>query len=48
MIGSQDAVVIATHHQTVDLDQLATWASLIIDSRNAMARVPGPATIVKA
>lgn len=47
-IRNQDAIVIATHHKAFDLPQLANWASLIIDTRNAMAAVEGPATIVKA
>lgn len=36
-IGSYDAVVIATAHQSVNHQQLAEWAPLIIDTRNAMA-----------
>jgi UDP-N-acetyl-D-glucosamine dehydrogenase len=47
-IRSQDAVVIATHHKVFDLPQLASWASLVIDTRNAMKDIQGPATIVKA
>ncbi len=44
----QDAVVIATHHRAFDLPQLAAWAPLVIDTRNAMKGIPGPAIIVKA
>jgi len=47
-IQQQDAVVIATHHKAVNLDQLATWAPLIIDTRNAMAAITGTAVVVKA
>ncbi len=48
MIRQQDAVVIATHHKAFDLQALASWATLIIDTRNAMKDVQGPATIIKA
>ncbi|MCL4158278.1 UNVERIFIED_CONTAM: hypothetical protein GTU68_001122, partial [Idotea baltica] len=48
IIRSQDAVVIATNHQAVDLNQLAAWSSLIIDTRNAMNGVEGPATVSQA
>ena len=44
----QDAIVIATHHKAFDLDQLACWASLIIDTRNAMQEIKSTATVVKA
>ena len=48
VISQQDAVVIATHHQACDLSQLAAWASLVIDTRNAMNGITGHATVVKA
>jgi len=48
IIRHQDAIVIATHHKAFDLRQLADWACLIIDTRNAMAGVDGSATVVKA
>ena len=48
MIQSQDVVVIATNHKVVDLDQLAAWAYLIIDTRDAMKGIDGPASVVKA
>lgn len=35
-----DAILIATHHDSVNYQQLADWAGCIIDTRNAMARVP--------
>jgi UDP-N-acetyl-D-glucosamine dehydrogenase len=47
-IRSHDCAVIATHHQAYDLSQLAAWAPLIIDTRNAMAHLQGNATVVKA
>ena len=34
-----DAVVIATHHEAVNYQQLAEWSACIVDSRNAMAGV---------
>jgi UDP-N-acetyl-D-glucosamine dehydrogenase len=36
-IGSFDAVIICTAHRTVNYRQLARWARLIVDTRNAMA-----------
>jgi UDP-N-acetyl-D-glucosamine dehydrogenase len=41
-IRSFDAVLISTAHQCVDYTQLAAWAQLIVDTRNAMAAVPCP------
>ena len=35
-ISSYDLVVIATDHERVNYDELAQWAPLIIDTRNAM------------
>jgi len=35
-IASADVVVIATHHKDFNLDELARWASLIVDTRDAM------------
>ena len=35
-IGGFDAVVISTDHQRVNYEELAEWAPLIIDTRNAM------------
>ncbi len=43
-----DAVVLVTHHEVYHLDQLADWASLVIDTRNAMKGVAGRALVVKA
>ena len=47
-LAQQDCVVIATHHAAFDLTELAASASLIIDTRNAMAGIQGTATVVKA
>ena len=38
-IRAQDCVVISTHHAAFDLQQLADWSDLIIDTRNAMASI---------
>ena len=38
-IRASDVVVILTAHDGVDYAQLAEWASLIVDTRNIMARV---------
>ena len=38
-VSRYDAVVIATAHQCVDHQQLADWAGLIIDTRNALSSV---------
>jgi hypothetical protein len=48
ILAGYDAVVIATHHQAFDLQELADTADLIIDTRNAMTGTQGPATVVKA
>ena len=39
VIESFDAVLVATRHAAVDYQQLADWASCIIDTRNALAPV---------
>ena len=36
-IGGFDCVLISTAHANVDYRQLAQWAPLIVDTRNAMA-----------
>jgi UDP-N-acetyl-D-glucosamine dehydrogenase len=38
MIAGYDAVLVATHHDAVDYQQLADWASCIVDTRNVMAK----------
>ncbi|HZV33490.1 MAG TPA: nucleotide sugar dehydrogenase [Verrucomicrobiae bacterium] len=35
-ISSFDAVIIATHHQAINYQELANWTECIIDTRNAM------------
>jgi UDP-N-acetyl-D-glucosamine dehydrogenase len=48
-IGSFDAVLISTAHDAVNYQELADWASLIVDTRNVMANVSsGGAEIWKA
>jgi UDP-N-acetyl-D-glucosamine dehydrogenase len=39
-IESFDLVLIATNHSCVNYRDLADWAQCIVDTRNAMARVP--------
>ncbi len=38
-VASYDAVVISTAHDSLRLQELADWSRLIVDTRNAMARV---------
>jgi UDP-N-acetyl-D-glucosamine dehydrogenase len=38
-IGSYDVVVISTNHKKTNNQQLADWAQVIVDTRNAMADV---------
>lgn len=40
-IGSYDVVLISTAHQAVNFRELAKWARLIVDTRNAMAGIRG-------
>jgi UDP-N-acetyl-D-glucosamine dehydrogenase len=48
-IGSFDAVIICTAHRAVNYRQLAQWAQLIVDTRNAMAGVKTrPGQVCKA
>lgn len=42
-ISSYDLVLIATNHASVNYEELADWAALIVDTRNAMAAVQVPA-----
>jgi UDP-N-acetyl-D-glucosamine dehydrogenase len=44
VIGQFDLAIIATAHDAVNYKQLAKWAPRILDTRNAMAGVPCPAT----
>lgn len=39
ILGSFDAVIIATNHQVINYQELADWSSCIVDTRNAMAAV---------
>jgi len=39
VVQTFDAVLIATNHKAVNYQELADWASCIIDSRNAMAEI---------
>jgi len=47
-IASFDCVLIATAHACVDYKQLADWAQLIVDTRNAMPERAGSLRYVKA
>jgi UDP-N-acetyl-D-glucosamine dehydrogenase len=48
-IANFDVVLIATNHSSVNYHQLADWAQCIVDTRNAMGRVPvAPAKLWKA
>ncbi len=47
-IESYDAVVISTNHQAFNLQELADWADIIVDTRNAMKEITGKATVVKS
>jgi UDP-N-acetyl-D-glucosamine dehydrogenase len=38
-ISSFDAVIIATHHQAINYQELSDWTECIIDTRNAMAGI---------
>ena len=47
-IRSFDAVLISTAHASVNYHQLADWAQVIVDTRNAMHGISGPAPVFKA
>ena len=47
-ISGADAVVIATHHKVFNLVELAEWAPLIVDTRNAMRGIHGNARVTTA
>ena len=48
-IAGADAVVIATNHKAVNLQELAEWASLVVDTRDAMRGVAlSHATVVRS
>jgi UDP-N-acetyl-D-glucosamine dehydrogenase len=49
IIASFDLVLIATNHTTVNYEELAQWARVIVDTRNAMAKVQtAPGKVWKA
>ncbi len=49
LLQAQDAVLVVTDHEAVDYDLINRHAKLVVDTRNAMARVATPlARIVKA
>jgi len=47
-IESYDAIVISTNHQAFNLQELADWSDIIVDTRNAMKGIAGKATVVKS
>lgn len=47
-VTAADAVVISTAHKATNFAELAQWASLVIDTRDAMRHVAGPAIVVRA
>jgi UDP-N-acetyl-D-glucosamine dehydrogenase len=48
-VAGFDVVVIATAHASVNYQELADWAPCIVDTRNAMAKVPAsPGQVWKA
>ncbi|MHC4079870.1 MAG: nucleotide sugar dehydrogenase [Planctomycetota bacterium] len=49
LLSEHDCVLIVTDHDAIDYDLIGRHAKLVVDTRNAMARVAEPqATIVKA
>jgi UDP-N-acetyl-D-glucosamine dehydrogenase len=46
-LAEQDCVVIVTDHSAVDYALVVNHAKLVIDTRNAVARVPGPRANVR-
>ena len=48
-LKDHDCVLIVTDHTSVDYEKIGKYAPLVVDTRNAMSRVPNPtAEIVKA
>lgn len=47
-VASFDAVVISTNHGAFNLQQLADWSEIIVDTRNAMNGTTGKAHVFKA
>ena len=49
VVSSFDLVLISTHHAKYNLPELAAWAPVIVDTRNALANVPtNPGQVSKA
>jgi UDP-N-acetyl-D-glucosamine dehydrogenase len=48
LIASFDCVLIATAHTCVDYKQLASWAQLVVDTRNVMPELVGSHRYFKA
>jgi UDP-N-acetyl-D-glucosamine dehydrogenase len=48
MIAGYDVVIVATDHSDYDYEMIAANAQLVIDSRNAMAKIKSRKNIVKA
>ncbi len=46
LLASTDLIIIATDHDALDWDLIGASAGLIVDTRNAMARVRGPVAAV--
>ncbi|MCX7934042.1 MAG: nucleotide sugar dehydrogenase, partial [Planctomycetota bacterium] len=47
-LRAADAVLIATDHSAVDYALIGRTARLVVDTRNAMARVPCACRVVRA
>jgi len=41
IIASFDLVLISTNHACINYSELASWAKLIVDTRNAMTAIAG-------
>jgi UDP-N-acetyl-D-glucosamine dehydrogenase len=49
VIARFDAVLVSTAHAAVDYQQLADWSPLIVDTRNALAKISAaPGKVWKA
>ena len=47
-IMATDCVIICTNHKAVNVQQLAEWAPLVIDTRDAMRDIRGSAVVIRA
>ncbi|MEM0897661.1 MAG: nucleotide sugar dehydrogenase [Verrucomicrobiota bacterium] len=45
-IGELDCIVISTNHSEVDLQKIADWDGVVVDTRNAMAKFASPSATV--